>query len=89
MAPLSISLSKYAVQEPSLLFFLSWALYFGVNAGLTLKWNDFIKFSIFLGLATGIKYNAGIFGFIPVFVYLLFFGFNRCSMVFNWFSIGF
>jgi|688.fasta_scaffold02523_6 hypothetical protein len=71
-APLSLSLSKYAVQEPALLFFLAWVLYFGVNAGLNLKWKDFISFSIFLGIATGIKYNAGIFGFIPLFVYLVF-----------------
>ena len=59
------------MQEPAQLFFLAWALYFAVNTVKETSFKNFVFFGIFIGLAAGIKYNAGVFGFLPVFMYLV------------------
>lgn len=69
LLPFSVFISRYALQEPVQLFLLAWALYFAFKIIETNKVKDFIYFGIFIGLAAGTKYNAVLFGILPLIIY--------------------
>jgi hypothetical protein len=68
--PYGIFISKYAIQEPAQIFFLAWSLYFSVKLVKENNLKNAILFGLFIGLSTGIKYNAALFGIIPLAYYV-------------------
>ncbi len=64
--PFHVYLSHVATPDVSLLFFLSWAIYFSYKFSISLKYKDIILAAIFFGISSGIKYNAIIMSIILV-----------------------
>ena len=79
--PLSLILSKYALQEPAQLFFIGWTVYFAYQTALKNTLKQHLLFGLFLGLAASIKYNAVFFAALPVIFFAFLNNFSKKSSV--------
>jgi len=65
--PYHVYISHLAVQEPTLLFWIVWAMYFVYKFSVNRKYRWLIISALFLAFSSGVKYNAVLMGVYSVF----------------------
>ena len=74
LIPYGVEASHFAQLDVSILFWLSWAIYFSYLAASRSSAKYFIVAGAIFGIATSIKYNIALFAiFLPVFVWIEYF----------------
>ena len=85
--PYHVYISHIAIQEPALLFWAIWSVYFAYKFSLKSKYLDLIISAVFLAFASGVKYNAALIGAYGMFFIILnYYKLNNTKSIKRFFS---